>query len=205
MTYPPQQGGQYPQQPYPQQPYAQQPPPYPAQQPPNPQQPPYPPQQQPCPQQQWVQPGYPPQPKKRRLLWLWISLGVVVVLAGGVGITGFVAPGFFLNKNHPVGAARTLAEPQFMNELLGKLNVHDLAGAAAYVCASADESPASLVHGHFADPNVGHYRVREVEPLHEITQFVHVDSDYPGNPMPYSATFMLRQGPDGGFCLFGVI
>ncbi|MEV0069528.1 hypothetical protein [Amycolatopsis sp. NPDC050768] len=196
MSYPPQPGGPYPQQPYPQQPY--------------PQQQPYPSQQQPYPQQQWAQPGYPPpgyppQPRKRSLLWLWITLGVVVVLAAGVAITGFVAPGFLVNKNHPVGAAGTLPEPQFMNELLGKLNAHDLAGAAAYVCESADESPASLVHGHFADPNVGHYRVREVEPLHEITQFVDVDSDFPGNPTPYRATFTLRQGPDGGFCLFGVI
>ncbi|WIX79362.1 hypothetical protein QRX50_00645 [Amycolatopsis carbonis] len=128
-----------------------------------------------------------------------------MVLGAGVAITGFVAPGFFLNKNHPVGAARTLPEPQFMHELLGKLNAHGLAGAAGYVCESADESRASLVHGHFADPNVGHHWVRAVEPLHEVTQFVHVDSDFPGNPTPYSATFMLRQGPDGGFCLFGVI
>ncbi|WP_326568754.1 hypothetical protein VSH64_44590 [Amycolatopsis rhabdoformis] len=194
MTHPPQPGGPYPQQPYPQQPYRQ----------------PQYPQQQPYSQQQWAQPGHPPpgyprQPKKKSLLWLWICLGVVVVLAAGVAITGFVAPGFFLNKNHPVGASRTLPEPQFMTELLGKLNVHDLDGAAAYVCESADESPASLVHGHFADPQAGNYRVRDAEPLHEITQFVHVDSDHSGNSLPFSSTFMLRKGPDGGFCLFGVI
>ncbi|MGW4486844.1 hypothetical protein ACWEOE_23730 [Amycolatopsis sp. NPDC004368] len=204
MRYSPQPGGQYPQQPYGRQPYPPQQP-YPQQ--------PYPPQaygqqqypQQPYPPQQWAPSGYPPPPEKKSRLWLWIPLGLVVLLAAGVAVTGFVAPGFFLNKNHPVSASPTLPEPQFMTELLGKLNAHDLTGAAAYVCESADESPASLVQGHFADPNARNYRVWQTEPLHETTQFVDVYSDYPAASPPRSATFMLRQGPDGGFCLFGVI
>lgn len=192
MTYPPQPGGQYPpQQPYPQQPqqpYAQQQP-YPAQQPYSPQ--PWAPPGHPP-------PGHPPSKRKRGLLWLWIAVGAVVVLGAGVAVTGFVEPGFFLNKNHPVGAPATLDEARFVSELLAKVNNHDLGGAAAYVCESADESPASLVRGHFGG---GPYRVIEVEPFHEITQFVRVESE-PGGA---TATLMLRKGPDGGFCLFGVI
>jgi hypothetical protein len=148
----------------------------------------------------------PPPKKKRSLLWLWIVLGIVVVLAGATAITGFVTPGFFLDKNYPVGASPTLREPQFMNEFLFKVNSHDLDGAAAYVCESADESPASLIHGHFADPNVGNYRVFQVEPQGGITLTVLLDATFRDDPAnPRVVTLILRQGPDGGYCQFGVI
>ncbi|MFI5615206.1 hypothetical protein [Amycolatopsis sp. NPDC051903] len=59
-----------------------------------------------------------------------------------------------------------------MGVLLGKANNHDLASAAEYVCRSAAMSPDSLVRGHFANP----YLVSEVEPQHDITQFVHLQA-----------------------------
>ncbi|WP_033290091.1 hypothetical protein [Amycolatopsis jejuensis] len=73
----------------------------------NPQQ--YPGQQQYAyPTQQYPQQGWDPnqqygaggpQPPKNNKTGLWIGLAVVVVLLAALGITGFVAPGFFLSKD----------------------------------------------------------------------------------------------------------
>lgn len=97
---PPQQqphyGQQYPQQPqygqqpgYPQQPqYGQQYPQQPGQQPYYGQQP-----------GQYGQPGgFGAPAKKGKGKLLWIIIAVVVVVAAAVGVTGFVAPGFFVTK-----------------------------------------------------------------------------------------------------------
>jgi hypothetical protein len=44
--------------------------------------------------------GGPPAPPKQGKTGLWITIGAVVVLLVAVGITGFVAPGFFLSKDN---------------------------------------------------------------------------------------------------------
>ncbi|MFO7191418.1 DUF4333 domain-containing protein [Thermocrispum sp.] len=75
--------------------------PLPQQQPPAYQQQPY--------EQQWQQPGqvyggqYPgggyqqPEEKKSKT-WLWVTIAVVVVALGAVGVLGFWMPGFFVSK-----------------------------------------------------------------------------------------------------------
>ncbi|WP_242579093.1 Twin-arginine translocation protein TatA [Amycolatopsis sp. 195334CR] len=135
MTYPPQPGQPYGEQPdpYGQGGYGQQGQPqsggFPQQGQPYGQQPGYDPygqqQQQPYGQQPYGQPGYdqygqptqqyqgypgggdgfggPPPKKSKTGLWAGIGVGVVVLVA--LGITGFVAPGFFLSKDEPTNTA----------------------------------------------------------------------------------------------------
>ncbi|WP_410666838.1 hypothetical protein [Amycolatopsis sp. cmx-4-68] len=58
--------------------------------------------------------GGPPAPPKQGKTGLWIAIGAVVVLLAAVGITGFVAPGFFLSKddnNTAAPASSTSAKP----------------------------------------------------------------------------------------------
>jgi hypothetical protein len=58
--------------------------------------------------------GGPPAPPKQGKTGLWIAIGAVVVLLAAVGITGFVAPGFFLSKDNNTAAppaSSTSAKP----------------------------------------------------------------------------------------------
>lgn len=61
--------------------------------------------------------GGPPAPPKQGKTGMWIAIGAVVVLVlAGLGITGFVAPGFFLSKDDnnvaaPPPASSTSAKP----------------------------------------------------------------------------------------------
>jgi hypothetical protein len=49
--------------------------------------------------------GGPPAPPKQSKTGMWIAIGAVVVLVlAGLGITGFVAPGFFLSKDNTTAA-----------------------------------------------------------------------------------------------------
>jgi hypothetical protein len=50
--------------------------------------------------------GGPPAPPKQSKTGMWIAIGAVVVLVlAGLGITGFVAPGFFLSKDDNTNTA----------------------------------------------------------------------------------------------------
>jgi hypothetical protein len=50
--------------------------------------------------------GGPPAPPKQSKTGMWIAVGAVVVLVlAGLGITGFVAPGFFLSKDDNTAAS----------------------------------------------------------------------------------------------------
>jgi hypothetical protein len=58
--------------------------------------------------------GGPPAPPKQGKTGMWIAIGAVVVLVlAGLGVTGFVAPGFFLSKdnNTAAPASSTSAKP----------------------------------------------------------------------------------------------
>ncbi|MFF4599733.1 hypothetical protein [Amycolatopsis sp. NPDC001319] len=48
-----------------------------------------------------------PQPPKNNNTGLWIAVAVAVVIVATLGITGFVAPGFFLSKDSSITAAQT--------------------------------------------------------------------------------------------------
>ncbi|WP_370945517.1 hypothetical protein AB5J62_41445 [Amycolatopsis sp. cg5] len=124
MTYPPQQGPPYGQQPgqFGQgQPYQGQP---------------YQGQQQYPPQQPYPGHGYPPPgpPKKKTGLIVGISAGVVALLA--LGITGFVAPGFFLGDDTSTDATGSPADAasSFVNALAG----HHQEAVSALYCADAE-------------------------------------------------------------------
>jgi len=66
------------------------------------------------PQQGWDQGQYPGgpggEPPKGNKTGLWIGIAVAVVLVAALGITGFVAPGFFLSKDKTDNQAQTQSQ-----------------------------------------------------------------------------------------------
>lgn len=114
---------------YPQQPYP-------------PQQPPYPPQQQP-----WQ--GYGPPPKKSNTGVIVAIVAVVVLALTTLGITGFVAPGFFLGDDESSGDAGShdLSTPQAAAEaLVAALKAKDAAAVRAVKCAGATADVEQLAN-----------------------------------------------------------
>jgi hypothetical protein len=114
--------------------------------------------------------GGPPAPPKQGKTGMWIAIGAVVVLVLAVlGITGFVAPGFFLSKdnNTAAPASSTSAKPSapktapkattpsakpstprgsgssdakaLLQGFIDKLNGGDKAGAIALGCADSKQ------------------------------------------------------------------
>lgn len=161
MTYPP----QGPQGPYGQQPdpYGQQPDPY-GQQPQQPQQPPYGGgyQQQPTGQYGGYDPNaqygggyqqYPgmggPQPPKSNKGPIIAIVAVVVLLLGGLGITGFVAPGFFLSDDKTDSADsgdkgdtgdKGSGAESFIKDLVAAADDQDKSGLRKAACSDASKS-----------------------------------------------------------------
>ncbi|UUV35149.1 hypothetical protein NQK81_17445 [Amycolatopsis roodepoortensis] len=166
MTYPPQPGqpdhgqggqqypGQQPGQPYPEQ---QQ---YPGQQQQYPGQPQYQqggydqsgayPQQQ-YPQQQY--PGYgqqqygqgfggPPAPPKNNKTGLIVGIAAAAVVVLTLGITGFVAPGFFLSDDKAEKASGPEGTAQ---AIIDGINAHDRAALTALKCGSAEKDIDQII------------------------------------------------------------
>ncbi|QFU94425.1 hypothetical protein [Amycolatopsis sp. YIM 10] len=75
--------------------------------------------------------GTPPPKKGKTGLWIGLTIGVVVLVA--LGITGFVAPGFFLgdDKEGPEGTT---------NAIVAALNTQDRTAMQGLICADADET-----------------------------------------------------------------
>jgi hypothetical protein len=170
MTYPPQPG----------QPYGQQPDPYgQGGQPPSgdfPQQgQPYPGQQQPYPQQQggyydqtgaWQQQPYggydqtgaygqqnpygqpygqgfggPPAPPPKSKTGLLIGIAIAAVVLIAVGVTGFVAPGFFLSKDNTA----TATPEKTAQQIIDALNAKDTATLNSLKCADAEADVSEMI------------------------------------------------------------
>ncbi|MBN6035891.1 hypothetical protein [Amycolatopsis sp. 195334CR] len=74
--------------------------------------------------------GTPPPKKGKAGLWIGLTIGVVVLVA--LGITGFVAPGFFLgdDKEGPEGTT---------NAIVAALNTQDKAAIEGLICGDADK------------------------------------------------------------------
>ena len=85
-------------------------------------------------------PGYgaPPPGGGKKGLWIGITVGVVVILVA-LGITGFVAPGFFLGKDKGNSADATAAS------LVDALNRHDKATLRSFVCADAEKEVSNKI------------------------------------------------------------
>jgi hypothetical protein len=126
-----QQPAQYPNQPYPNQPY------------PGQQYPQYPQQQQYPGHQQY--PAYdqsfggpPAPPKKKSKTGLWIGIVVVVVLLIAFGVTGFFVPGFLV-KNSATGSGATA---QALADALGK---RDTAALNSLKCGNPGENVGQAI------------------------------------------------------------
>jgi peptidyl-prolyl cis-trans isomerase B (cyclophilin B) len=86
--------------------------------------------------------GPPPVPPKKSKTGLWAAVGVVAVLVIALGITGFVAPGFFLTKTGS-DAAGVDAAAQRVATAMGAA---DKATLTALSCHDADQTVSIVTH-----------------------------------------------------------
>ncbi len=85
--------------------------------------------------------GGPPAPPKKSKTGLIIALVAVVVVLAAVGITGFVAPGFFLSKDSTTasGPEKTTAD------IVDALNRKDKAALNSLKCGDAEEDISQII------------------------------------------------------------
>jgi len=85
--------------------------------------------------------GGPPAPPKKSKTGLIIALVAVVVLLAGLGVTGFVAPGFFLSKD-----SSTASGPdKTAQDIVDGLNRKDKNALNALKCGDAEEDIAQII------------------------------------------------------------
>ncbi|WP_410657955.1 hypothetical protein [Amycolatopsis sp. lyj-112] len=133
-------GQQYPEQQYPGQQYPQQGGAYPQQQQ-------YPGQgQQPYGQNPQYGQGFggPPAPPNKSKTGLLIGVAAAVVVLVVLGITGFVAPGFFLGDDKADAVASPEATAQ---AIVDGINAHDKAALTALKCADAENDIDEVIEG----------------------------------------------------------
>ncbi|WP_179956752.1 hypothetical protein [Amycolatopsis anabasis] len=84
--------------------------------------------------------GGPPPPVRKSKAGLWIALAIAVVVLAGIGITGFVAPGFFLGDDKA-----SAEQDKTVQAIVNALNAKDKAALTALKCADAEPEVASLI------------------------------------------------------------
>ncbi|WP_181774218.1 flagellar basal body-associated FliL family protein [Amycolatopsis pittospori] len=195
MTYPPQPeqpqyghgGQQYPeQQPYPQGGYDQSGA-YPQQQQPQQQYPGY--GQQPYGQQQYGQGfGGPPVPPKNGKTGLLVGIAAAVVVLVTLGITGFVAPGFFLGDDKAEKAASPEGTAQ---AIVAGINAHDKTALTALKCGNAEKDIDQIIDrvGDASDAALG-----EVTKVSETEYKVAVTVSIEGRPATGTGTIVDAGG-----------
>lgn len=86
--------------------------------------------------------GGPPAPPKKSRTGLIIALVAVVVVLAGLGITGFVAPGFFLSKDDTSTAS---GPDKTAQDIVDALNRKDKAALNGLKCGDAEEDIAQII------------------------------------------------------------
>jgi len=97
--------------------------------------------------------GYPPQPPKKSNTGMIVAIVAVVVLVlGTLGITGFVAPGFFLSDDEKSdsgggGGDDPKSSPQALaDKIVAELNNKNAEGLNALKCATAEPTVTSAIN-----------------------------------------------------------
>lgn len=99
-------------------------------------------------------PGYPQRPPKKKT-GLWIALVAVVLLLGGGAYTAFYDPGFLVpQKQHvPRGVSHTLTAQNLMSQFTWVLNGRDATQAGGFLCESADDRNLETLRAEVLAPD----------------------------------------------------
>lgn len=101
--------------------------------------------------------GGPPAPPAKNKTGLLIAIAAAVVVLVAVGVTGFVAPGFFLSKD------KTTAGPQQVaQQIVDAINAKDQAALKALKCADAEPDVDQVINGVSAASNATLGQVQKV-------------------------------------------
>lgn len=198
MTYPPQPGQpqyghggqQYPEQQYQQGGYDQSGA-YPQQQYPQQQHPGY--GQQPYGQNQQYGQGFggPPAPPKNSKTGLIVGIAAAAVVVITLGVTGFIAPGFFLGDDKAEKAASPEGTAQ---AIVDGINAHDKSALTALKCGNAEKDIDQIIDrvGDASDARLG-----EVTKVSETEYKAVVMVSIAGRPSTATGTLV---GEGGGWC-----
>jgi len=95
--------------------------------------------------------GYPPPgygtPRKSNTGLIVGIIAAVVVVLGTLGITGFVAPGFFLSDDEGSGGGDTTSAQGAAQAMVAAINAKDAAGVRGLRCSGADEDLEQVATG----------------------------------------------------------
>lgn len=89
--------------------------------------------------------GYPPPPRKPKT-GLIVGIVAAVVVLAALGITGFVAPGFFLGDDDGSGADTSTAQGAAQG-MVDAINAKNAAGVRGLKCANAEEELEQVAAG----------------------------------------------------------
>lgn len=89
--------------------------------------------------------GYPPPPRKPKT-GLIVGIVAAVVVLATLGITGFVAPGFFLGDDDGSGSDTSTAQGAAQG-MVDAINAKNAAGVRGLKCANADEELEQVAAG----------------------------------------------------------
>jgi hypothetical protein len=86
--------------------------------------------------------GGPPAPPPKSKTGLLIGIAIAAVVLIAVGVTGFVAPGFFLSKDNTAGTGSPEAVAQ---QIVDALNAKDANALTALKCADAEPAVSDVI------------------------------------------------------------
>lgn len=90
--------------------------------------------------------GYPPHPPKKSNTAVIVSIVVVVLVLGTLGITGFVAPGFFLSDDESSGDGSSTASPAgAVDSIVAALNSKDASALESIKCSQASKGVSNTI------------------------------------------------------------
>jgi len=108
---------------------------------------------QPNPYGQEYQQGFggPPAPPKKSKTGLLIGIAIAAVVLIAVGVTGFVAPGFFVSKDDKASSAG--GAQQVAQSIVDGINAKDKSALTALKCADAEKDVQQVIDGVSAASN----------------------------------------------------
>ncbi|MDT7729152.1 MAG: hypothetical protein QOI21_5728 [Actinomycetota bacterium] len=103
--------------------------------------------------------GGPPAPPPKSKTGLLIGIAIAAVVLVAVGVTGFIAPGFFLTKDNTAGTGGAEAVAQ---QIVDGLNAKDANALTALKCADAEPDISEVINAVSSVSNVKLGKVEKV-------------------------------------------
>lgn len=143
-------------------------------------------------------------PKKKTGLWIALGAVVVLLLGGGAYTAfydpGFLVP---KKQPIPRGVSHTLTAQNLMGQFAWVLNGRDAAQAADFLCESADDRNLETLRTEVLAPDRQDFKPGYLPGQHgEGVLWTGLEYSRAGAPAKIEVG--LEKGPEGGYCVVGV-